>query len=358
MGKEQKMTDPIDVRYLFRMTDSTGMFQHAVLGVPDPSEGYTTDDNARALVLAAMLYERSCDKRYEELMVRYLSFLLYAEKGRWFRNFMGYDRHFTEKRGSEDCFGRCLLALGYTASRTNLPENVRNCAERLLHRTVSSCSSLTFPKGKAYASVGLSLWKAEDAVPYLEMLRESLADTYLQCRRENWRWFEDKITYCSAVLPLAILCAFDVKDPKQKIGTESLGFLSELTFRNGMFVPVGCKGWMKCGGKAAVYDEQPVEACSMMFTCLKAYNLTGNGIYLERAKQCFFWYLGCNIGRTSLIDPETGGCRDGLARKGINGNEGAESLICWLTAALLAEQNGWYPPAKTPPVQSAQILWL
>jgi hypothetical protein len=320
------MNDPIDVRYLYRLTDDTGMFQHAVLGVPDPSEGYTTDDNARALVLASMLYERSGEHQYEELMSCYLSFLLYAEKGRWFRNFMGFDRKFTEKRGSEDCFGRCLFALGYVVSRT------------------------------AYASIGLSLWRSENAKPYLELLQDSLADTYIQCRRENWRWFEDKITYCSAVLPLAVFSSCETDDPKQQIGFESLDFLSEAVFRDGMFVPVGCKGWMKCEEKPAVYDEQPVEACSMILACLKAYSLTKNEVYRDRAKQCFFWYLGRNIGNTSLIDPETGGCRDGLTRRGLNGNEGAESLVCWLTAALLAEQNGWYPPASA--AGNAKILWL
>lgn len=350
------MNDPIDVRYLYRLTDDTGMFQHAVLGVPDPSEGYTTDDNARALVLASMLYERSGEHRYEELMSCYLSFLLYAEKGRWFRNFMGFDRRFTEKRGSEDCFGRCLFALGYVVSRTGLPKNIRGCAEKLLQRTVPSCSSLTFLKGKAYASIGLSLWRAENAKPYLELLQDSLADTYIQCRRENWRWFEDKITYCSAALPLAVLSSCEADDPKQQIGFESLDFLSEAVFRDGMFVPVGCKGWMKCEEKPAVYDEQPVEACSMMLACLKAYSLTKNEVYRDRAKQCFFWYLGRNIGNASLIDPETGGCRDGLTRRGLNGNEGAESLVCWLTAALLAEQNGWYPPASA--TGNAKVLWF
>lgn len=336
----------LDVRYLFRLTDDTGMFQHAVMGIPDPSEGYTTDDNARALILAAMLYERNREPRYENLMNRYLSFLLYAEKGRWFRNFMNYDRKFTEKRGSEDCFGRCLFALGYLTSRPKLPENIRGCAEKLLLRTVPSCSSLSFPKGKAYALIGLSLWKNAAMWPQLESLRESLTDTYLQCRRENWQWFENNITYCSATLPLAMLCAYDCESPKWKIGVESLDFLCGIVFHDGVFTPVGCRGWMECGKQPAVYDEQPVEACNMMLACLKAYSLTDDQAYLDRAKQCYFWYLGDNIAHTSLIDPETGGCRDGLTRHGLNRNEGAESIICWLASALLAEQNGWYDPGR------------
>lgn len=349
------MTENIDMRYLFRITDGTGMFQHAVLGVPDPSEGYTSDDNARALMLADLLFERSGDQQYEDLIARYLSFLLYAEKGRHFRNFMDYDRQFTEKRGSEDCFGRCILALAFTASRKTLPESIRGCAESMLRHTVPSCKDLIHPKGIAYAAVGLSLWEAREASPPLELLRQSLLDTYQRHRKKNWHWFESKITYCSGILPLAVLCAFPTDSPEQKIGLESLDFLSQLTFQNGMFVPVGCKGWMKRGRKPAVYDEQPVEACSMMLACLRAYEVTGGGVYLEQARQCFFWYLGRNIARTPMIDTETGGCRDGLKQNGLNGNEGAESLLCWLTAALLAERNGWYPSGRSGEMESKSV---
>lgn len=336
------MPEIIDLRYLFRLTDDTGMFQHAVLGIPDPSEGYTTDDNARALILADMLFERYGGKQFEDLAVRYLSFLLYAEEDRWFRNFMNYNREFIEKRGSEDCYGRCILALGYTASRSSLPESVRECAEKLLRRTVSSCGILKYPKAIAYAAAGLSFGNSREAVHYRKILQKKLLHTYTKCRRKSWHWFEDKVTYCSGILPFAILSTYSPEKPQFKIGLESLEFLSKLTFREGMFFPVGCNGWMKRGGVPAVYDEQPVEACSMMLACMKAYETTGSGVYLEQAKHCFQWYLGRNISHTSMIDAETGGCRDGLTAFGTNNNEGAESLICWLISSLVAEQNGWY----------------
>ena len=352
------MPHTLDLRYLFRMTDCTGMFQHAVLGVPDPSEGYTTDDNARALILAVMLYEDSSQKEYEELIIRYLSFLLYAEKDRWFRNFMDYSRIFTEKRGSEDCFGRCLLALGFTTSRKRLPASVRGCAEKLLRRTVSSCSSLNCIKSKAYALAGLALWNTEEAQPYIQLLRDSLADTYLQYRRESWCWFEDTVTYCSAILPFAILCAFPAESPEREIGFESLDFLVDTMFHGETFRPVGCRGWLKRGSSPAVYDEQPVEACGMMLACIKAYALTENADYLQRAKHCFYWYLGENIAQIPLIDPETGGCFDGLTADGINNNEGAESILSWLIAALTAKRNHWFPKEKAPEAQHAPVVWL
>ncbi len=333
--------DPIDTRYLFRMTDDTAMFQHAVLGVPDPSEGYTADDNARALILADMLYSRSEEEQYEALMVRYLSFLVYAERDRWFRNFMGYHRRFLEKRGSEDSFGRCLLALGYTASQPQLPASVRGASERLLHRTVSSCSILTHLKGKAYALAGLLQWKDPAALPYVKMLIDSLVDTYAQYRREDWRWFDDSVTYCSAILPGVMMCASERDKRCRQLGLESLDFLLETTEKNGVFKPVGCKGWFKRGGQPAEFDEQPVEACGMVLACLKAYEMTGEGKYLASAKRCFLWYLGENSQRISLIDTATGGCCDGLTRHGLNGNEGAESIVCWLISALAAEQEHW-----------------
>ena len=333
----------IDTRYLFRITDDTAMFQHAVFGVPDPSEGYTADDNARALILADMLYSNSKEKRYEELMVRYLGFLIYAEHDRWFRNFMGYHRRFLEKRGSEDSFGRCIFALGYTVSQPQISAAVRGAAEKLLHRTVSSCSILTHLKAKAYALIGLLLWKDPSAQPFIKMLTDSVVDTYAQYRREDWRWFDDSITYCSAVLPAALLYASGNDIRCLSPGLESLDFLLETTTRDDLFKPVGCKGWLKRGGLPAEFDEQPVEACGMVAACLKAYEMTGRKNYEESAVRCFRWYLGYNSQHLSLIDPETGGCRDGLTQNGVNENEGAESIVCWLISALTADQQGWFP---------------
>ena len=257
------MKSQIDDRYLFRITDDTGMLQHAVSGVPDPSEGYTSDDNARALILSALLYERSPERKYEDLLYRYAAFLLYAQKRGWFRNFMGYDRRFLEKRGSEDSFGRCLSALGFIVSRPGgLPRPVTETARRLLQKTYQSCPSLSSLKGKAYSLAGLLLWGDPAALDGAEMLSESIVDTYAQCRREDWRWFEDRITYCSGILPLSLFLAHEKAHKKQALGVavESLDFLLSVTLRDGLFRPVGCKGWFDRGGAPAQYDEQPVEA--------------------------------------------------------------------------------------------------
>lgn len=339
------MADLFDTRHLFRMTDCTGLLQHSVCGVPDPKEGYTSDDNARALILAVLLEKRSPGGPYRALAERYLGFLLGAEKRRRFRNFMRYDRSFPEKQGSEDCFGRCILALCFAASSPVLPEADRLCAERLLHRTEAGCADLTFPKSKAYALTGLSL-QSGNHTEYAEPLRESLADTYLQNRRQDWRWFENSVTYCGGILPFALLSAPPGDGKLSEIALESLDFLLEHEFRGGMFLPVGCRGWFPKGSQPALYDEQPVEACSMMLVCRKAFQATGKSEYRSAALRCFQWYLGRNIAGASMVDPETGGCWDGITPAGLNRNEGAESLLCWLISALLAEEEGWYGPGN------------
>ncbi|MCI1964541.1 MAG: glycosyltransferase [Oscillospiraceae bacterium] len=335
------MSAIIDDRYIFRMTDDTGMFQHSVCGVPDPTEGYTLDDNARALVMAALFYMEAPEKKYEDLLYRYSSFLLYAQKQGWFRNFMGYNRKFLEKRGSEDSFGRCICSLGYIAACQELPASIQQVALKLLFKTHQSCSSLSYLKGKAYALTGLLLWNHPEGLPEAEMLAESIVDTYAQCRREDWRWFEEQMTYCSGILPLSLFLTNQKTGQKKAlhVALESLDFLLSVTIKEGLFRAIGCKGWYSRGGSPAPFDEQPVEACNTMLACLCAYKATGSLKYRNCAVQCYRWYLGENSLHQSLIDPETGGCCDGLTKDGINHNQGAESIVCWLIAALVAKRE-------------------
>lgn len=344
------MIGAIDDRHLFRMTDDTGIFQHSVCGVPDPTEGYTLDDNARALILAALLYRRSPEKEYKDLLFRYTSFLLYAQKQGWFRNFMGYSRKFLEKRGSEDSFGRCICSLGFTSACGDLPSAIAEASQKLLFKTYQSCSTLSFLKAKAYALTGLLLWGNPAGLPGSEMLAESIVDTYAQCRREDWRWFEDQMTYCSGIIPLSLFVMYQKKHLKQAlcVALESLDFLLSTTMKNGIFHPIGCKGWFTKGESPAEFDEQPVEACSTMLACLAAYRTTGRTEYRAAAAQCYRWYLGENSLRQPLIDPETGGCRDGLTKEGVNRNEGAESIVCWLIAALAAEHEKLMESPEAP----------
>jgi len=323
--------------YIFRLTDDTGMLQHSKFSLPNPKYGYTTDDNARALIMALLLYEKYKKKKYLDLVYRYASFLLNAqnERGR-FKNFMGYDRKWLEEEGSEDCFGRCLWALGFALSNKHTPRGVKRGLYYMLKKALPHVTALNFPRAKAYSLIGLAYLEGEDLRgPILETAR-SLCSRYDAYKDGEWKWFEDTVTYCNHVLPWSLLVAHRATGEKKflEVAEESLVFLGRVTFRNGYFQPVGCKGWLVKGAQPAEFDEQTVEACEGVLTYMEAYEATGKRDYRQKAQKCHEWYEGINSKGISLIDRETGGCYDGLIPKGLNLNLGAESLVSYVISYL------------------------
>lgn len=321
--------------HIFRMTDDTGMFQHSIYGVPKLSKGYTSDDNARALIMAVMLYDQNREKDAESLIYTYISFLCYAQNSNGtFRNFMGYNREFLEEEGSEDCFGRCLWALCYVLDYSVTPQSVKKMAWKLIEKSLPNCLNLISPRAKAYTIIGLSYLESNKSKGYISKLAYSLAQQYNQCSVGDWHWFEESMTYCNAILPWAMLRAYSATDEDRyrQIGFESLQSLKSKTFEKDYFKPIGCNGWLVKGSEPAKYDEQPVEACETTLAFLEAYAISDNRLYLDTAKACYSWYLGNNSKSLNLIDAETGGCSDGIMKDGLNLNQGAESIVSfWIT---------------------------
>jgi hypothetical protein len=325
--------------HIFMLTDDTGILQHSKFGVPDPTHGYTTDDNARALIMAILLYERYKKKKYLDLVYRYSSFLLNAQNGDGkFKNFMGYDRKWLETEGSEDCFGRCVWAMGFAISNKNTPACVKNTMKYMLQKAIRPITTLNYPRAKAYSIIGLAYANDDDKRNIISDIAQSLYRLYEDNRDGDWKWFENTVTYCNSVLPWSLFSAYRVTGNKQfhDAAEESLGFLESLTFINGYYKPVGCKGWLLKGGKPAKFDEQPVEACEASLAYMEAYAATGKEAYLEKAAICREWYTGNNSMGLSLIDSDTGGCFDGLTEKGVNLNMGAESIISYVISCLAA----------------------
>jgi glycosyltransferase involved in cell wall biosynthesis len=323
--------------HIFHMTDDTGMLQHSVFGVPNLTHGYTSDDNARALIMAVGMYDQYHVKKFEKLIYKYVSFLCYAQNpSGTFRNFMGYNREFLEKEGSEDCFGRCLWALCYVFANPVTPQNVKQTIWQMIEKALPNCQELISPRAKAYAIIGLGYIDGEDSKDNISKLSAILAQQYSQAKTSNWLWFEDSMTYCNAILPWAMLIAGKVtkRIQFQQIGFESLQFLESKTFHKGYFKPIGCNGWLEKGKEPAAFDEQPVEACESTLAFLKAYEISENKMFLDRAKTCFSWYYGNNSKNLSLIDKETGGIYDGIESDRLNQNQGAESLVSFWMAYL------------------------
>lgn len=351
------VTKPLQTDYLKRLTDDTGIFQHTKFGIPDRTKGYTTDDNARALIAAVMLYKSEKSPRALDLMSTYLAFVYHSQNDNGtFRNFMDYDRQFIENKGSEDCLGRCLWALGFTLSEPSVPENFHNTCRYMFDKALTHVRSLKSPRAQAYAVVGLSYRleafdssanshnEKKDAESnflvreIIEDLVEQLSRQYRHYKNDNWHWFEDSLTYSNAVLPWAFFKASHVtgRASLQEIAKESLDFLASLTFSSdGYYKPIGCHGWLPRNGEAAKYDEQPIEACEMLMACREAYGQLEDEAYWGQAVLCYEWYLGRNSKNLSLLDAQTGACYDGITAEGLNLNQGSESIISYSIAHLV-----------------------
>jgi len=343
--------------YLRRLTDDTGIFQHTKFGVPDRSKGYTTDDNARALIAAVLIHKQRRDAGSLDLIHTYLSFVHHAQQEQGnFRNFMDYNRSFLEERGSEDCQGRTVWALGFALSEASVPANLHNTCRYLIREALPQLAELRSPRAIGYGLVGLSLLlETPDALDYafpytqeeesilphdeiaalVERWGQRLHDQYTHYRGEDWHWYENSMTYGNAMLPWAMLkaAALTGRTDLQATARESLAFLIRHTFApEGYFRPIGSNGWYERGGEPARYDEQPIEACETMLALLEAYHLSGEPRYRELAVACHDWYLGRNSLGVSLNDPQTGACYDGIHANGLNLNQGSESIISYSIA--------------------------
>ncbi|RRR70037.1 MAG: glycosyltransferase [Candidatus Viridilinea halotolerans] len=343
-GVEQRGVElpAINIAHLRRMTDDTGMFQHAVMAMPNLNEGYTTDDNARALIAAVKLDELS-QPEAAALTTRYMAFLWYAFNplaGR-FRNFMCYSRHWLEKIGSEDSHARALWALGFTLNRSTR-EDLIGVASELFTRALPAALTFTHPRPCAFALLGLHEYLQRFANDQFAqraraMLTAGLMAHYAANRADDWRWFGPELTYDNAILPHALLLsgsALDQSDMRD-MGLEALTWLvAQQLDAAGHFVPVGCHGFAQRGGAMARYDQQPLEAHAMVLATLDAWQITGDPVWRTQAHRAFAWFLGDNDLGLALYDPTTGGCYDGLLVDRVNQNQGAESTLAYLLARL------------------------
>jgi hypothetical protein len=337
----------LNTAHLLGMTDDTGMLQHAIFSVPNTCEGYTTDDNARALIVSNTLSENATSVSgtdYVKLSRRYLAFLWLAfnsDTGR-FRNFLGYDRKWLEEVGSEDSHGRALWALGTVLGHSK-DAGLRGAAGRLFQSAMPATLNFGSPRAWAFSILGMQAyldWFPGDKA--VQGARNMLANRLLHIYEQNctgtWQWFEKSLAYSNARLSQALILAGCRSGNKKMIaaGIESLEWLLAVQHQGdeGIFVPIGSNGFFSEGKEKARFDQQPVEACATISACFEAYRLIHEQRWLEDAQQVFGWFLGKNDLQVPLYDAETGGCRDGLHPDRVNENQGAESTLSFLMALL------------------------
>ncbi|MHC4300859.1 MAG: glycosyltransferase [Planctomycetota bacterium] len=326
--------------HLQKLTDDTGIYQHAKFTIPNREFGYCTDDNARAVIAMTNYYAQYPEPRVLKLLDTYLSFTMHSQnEDGTVRNFMDFDRSWWEDDPLNDAFGRALWAFGTMMAKPPSPTYLsiaKDCFDKSVEHVQRQ-----MPRGMAYSIFGMSDYLkqfpgASDIKRQLELAADGLVTQYEENTYPDWRWFEDMMTYDNAVLPHALFVAGLTLDNKRysQVAEETCDFLLTNTFNGEHFSFIGCHGWYERGGERATFDQQPLEAASTVMMLRAAYDATGDDRFLKLQRKAFDWFLGANDMRIPLYDFRTKGCNDGLLRDGVNTNQGAESTLSFFLSLL------------------------
>jgi len=333
----------LNLDHLRRLTDDTGILQHAVFTVPCYPDGYCTDDNARALITTVLLETLGESELIKGLASKYMSFLWYAfnQKTSRFCNFISFERKWSEQCGSEDSHGRALWALGTVLGRSE-KRGLCGTASRLFELALPPIAETTSPRAWAFALLGVHEYLRRyagdrNAHVIRETLAQRLLELYQKSSAPDWQWFENSLSYCNAVLPHALLLSGHFLSRQEMIDAAlaALTWLADLQrSKNNHFVPIGSNGFYTRSGERARFDQQPVEAHCMLIVCREAYRITNDKRWEAEGQRAFEWFLGRNDLHLPLYDPASGGCRDGLHADRMNQNQGAEATLSFLLSLL------------------------
>jgi len=349
-NKQRKVNTPfaelpaINFAHIQKLTDDTGIIQHARFGMRNLKEGYCLDDNARALLLAVMAFKIDNSSPMLEMLPNYLSYIHFMQRENGlFGNFLSFQREYLDDVGSEDSFGRTIWALGFLIQYSP-SKSYREFAQELFGNALPHFLSMKHLRGTSNTLIGVSHYlhthkQDKKVLEQLNALTDILVQAYQQNHTETWCWYEQKMTYDNAILPLSLLCSYSITGNQDvyAIAMDSLNFLAAETIKHGYLNPVGNDGWYPKGDDMALYDQQAIETMGMVLLYSKAYEITGNTDHLIHMDTCYHWFLGRNSLRLPLYDEETGGCCDGLHKDGVNRNQGAESSLAYLIAHLAVE---------------------
>lgn len=347
LDEQPRELPEIKLDHLARMTDSTGLFQHALFNAPNFAEGYCTDDVARGFILTVQLDELEEEPALVRGMATtYMAFLNYAfdAKTKRFHNHLAFDRHWVDEIGSEDCHGRALWAMGMGVGRSP-HRSFQVSSGQLFAQALPVVADFTSPRAWAFALIGihayLSRLGGDRMVTQLrELLVTRLMVLFDKVAQPEWPWFEEGVSYDNAKLSHALIVSGQAagQAPVLERGLQSLRWLVELqSSPHGHFRPIGSNGFYQRGGQRADFDQQPVEAHATVSACLAAHRATGDAWWYEQAQRVFDWFLGWNDLGLELYSAGTGACRDALHVDRINENSGAESTLSFLLS--LAEMR-------------------
>jgi len=330
----------VNLNHLLTLTDSTGILQFAKYSIPNRNEGYATDDNSRALLVAVLNKNIFNNPQANRLVNIYFSFILHAynEVSGLFRNYMSYDRTWLEEAGSEECNANALFVLGYLMKNPT-SDSTLGIAKMLFDKVIGKTLAFTSPRAFALILMGCIFYLdrfsgAREVRRICRNFAERLLAEYEKNSDDGWKWFEPIASYNNGRLPQALLLAGEFFKNKTYIakGLESLEWLYDVQYDEDSkhLSLIGNNGWLVKGKQKAKYDQQPVEIPALIDACYMAYRITKKKEWITRISIAFSWFLGNNDRQQTMYDYTTGGCFDGLTSSVMNQNQGAESTISWL----------------------------
>jgi hypothetical protein len=340
-----RVRNEIALNHLDRMTDSTGLIQHAIYSIPRRESGYTTDDNARALRLCTRLWGQQPGERMLGRVTTYLSFLEHARcPVRGFHNFLSYQRDWLDAEGTGDSQGQAVRALAEVLG-SGLPDGYRALARELINAVTPALADLRSLRAQAYVILAWghlrgSEEEEKDDLAEVENVARAAAQRLVECyhrsQRLDWPWFESRMTYANAVLPHALFIAAQCwpEEGFLDVAKTSFAFLNHETTVEDLFWPVGNSDWYSRGEEKSLYDQQPVEAVTMADAALAGFALLGDEEYRATFRRAHNWFHGQNSLNEPLVDIASGACCDALQPSGVNRNQGAESTLAYLWTEL------------------------
>ena len=342
MSEPRPIHPPVRI-HLERISDATGIFQHAAGSAPDPAHGYCTDDVARALQVDLLQatrlgWEAVADSAWRNL--RFLQAAFDPEAG-WFRNFLSTESAWAPEPASDDCQGRAIHALG-DAVVAPFDTDHAAAARTLFRSALPAARRLEAPRAIASVVLGTGAvvragGSASVTATYRRLARRLaavLGAGVAEHGGPDWPWPEPVVTYENALLPRALIVAGAAlhEDRMRRHGLAMLDWLiAEQTAADGHLSPVGNTWWAR-GGPRGRFDQQPIEATSLLAAAQAAFEVTGDTRYRDAGERAYAWFLGANDVGIAVADPARGACCDGLTPKGVNHNQGAESTLMWLNA--------------------------
>ncbi|KRD61218.1 glycosyl transferase family 1 [Flavobacterium sp. Root935] len=340
----------IQLRHIKRLTTELGIIQFSKISIPDLDSGYTLDDNARALIAFCMHYKLTQDKDDLAYILIYLDFIQRCQKPKGdFINYVDQEnREHVEQNAEvnlEDSNARAIWALGTVVSLSDiLPEAITKKATRCLLNSLKWTETIQSPRSIGFATKGLYLYHSTIPNLYvaaiINKLNAKLLKNYEDTATEDWKWFENYLTYGNGVLPESMLYAYLItnKPIYKKVALDSLDFLISKTFVNGDFKAISNRSWHHKGSEPQQYGEQPIDVTYTIQTLNAFYDAFKTPEYKKKMRIAFNWFLGKNHLNQIMYNPVSGGGYDGLEKENVNLNQGAESTVCFLTARLLMEK--------------------